>query len=168
MIDHYQNVDIFGQRSKLNQTNFDVVMAEIYNFIFHLPTERKKQVLDYLGYCYIDNFMTPSSPSSITQGNQTTTISSNSPITSSHEFIMANYDPVKATFFSTFFTFGNPTNFIYFFTRTNSNSTTLVENTGITNQVAWVPTSFLGTGSVEVTNEISTTGVINIGDVFHK
>ncbi|GME75105.1 unnamed protein product [Ambrosiozyma monospora] len=170
MVEKYQSVDIFGQKTKPDKTNFDVVMAEIYNFIFHLPTERKKQVLDYLGYCYIDKYMTLSlsiSLTTITHGNTTTIMPSKSSITSSHAFIMANYDTVEATFFSQFLSFGNMSNFIYFTTTTIGNTSSLVEMTGSSDQIAWVSTSFLGTGTIDVTDQVPTVGIINIGDAFH-
>ncbi|GME81190.1 unnamed protein product [Ambrosiozyma monospora] len=110
----------------------------------------------------------PSSSATITHGNTTTIIPSKSSITSSHEFIMANYDSVKATFFSEFLSFGNTSNYIYFTTTTYGNSTSLVELTGSGDQLAWVPTSFLGTGTVDMTDQVPTAGsVFNIGDVLH-
>ncbi|GME71523.1 unnamed protein product [Ambrosiozyma monospora] len=159
MIDYYQNVDIFGEQTKANRTNYNIVLANIYNFIFHLPTERKKQVLDYLGFCYIDQYMTID-PSQIT--SQTNSLITS---TTSKQFVMTNYDTVKATFFSNLLSFGNLTNYIYFTTVTNGTRTSLLEKTGSGNQVAWVPTSFLGEGSV--TDEVHTIGsVINIADVI--
>ncbi|GME87380.1 unnamed protein product [Ambrosiozyma monospora] len=154
MINKYETVDIFGEHVKTDSSQYRVVMASIYNFIFHLPTERKKQVLDYLAYCYIDNFTTVVSTKHSNETNSLITSTTSTP------FKMDNYDPVKASFFSVMLSFGNLTNYITFQTVTSGSHISLVESTGTGYQVAWVPTSFLGEGSVS--DQAHT--VINIGN----
>ncbi|GMG39537.1 unnamed protein product [Ambrosiozyma monospora] len=136
-----------NQNIAANGTEWQEVMIGLYNVIFKLPPDMQNNILDVIGYCYLEN------------QKMAKTKDASSMALSDYYIPLSNYGPGDGRDFQSIFKFGNGTTYLEFVTLTESDGGTEATQTNGTHSISMLvktlaandyipifPTQFQGAG----------------------